>query len=848
VFAEVVRAHRRRLGLTQEELAANAGLSVRAIRNLEAGLVGTPRPATVRLLADAFGLVGTDRERFCQTAAGAPADPPTSTHVPAQLPADVSAFTGRAEQLAQLDTLLAGIGDQPNAVIISALSGTAGVGKTALAVHWAHQVIDRFSDGQLYVNLRGYDPDQPMAPADALARFLTALGVAGPDIPQDLDDRAARYRSEIAGRRMLILLDNARSVEQVRPLLPGSSACTVVVTSRDSLAGLVAIHGAHRLDLDLLPPADAVALLRRLIGPRVDAEPDATTILAGQCARLPLALRVAAELATRRPTTPLTELIAELADQQRRLDLLDSGGDPHAAVKAVFSWSIQHLPADAVRVFRLLGLHPGPDADPYAAAALAGTGLAPAHRVLDLLARAHLVHPTTLGRYGMHDLLRTYAAGLTRTHDTDQTRHAALGRLFDYFLATAATAMDSLYPAEAHRRPRVAPPATPVPDLTDPNRARAWLDTERACLVAAAAHAAAHGRPTHTIQLSTTMHRYLQGGGHYHDALLLHGHAHRAAAQVGDVAGESHALRELGATYLQLGRYGLADDYLQRALAQFRQTHDQTGEAITLTTLGVIHERLGSLRPAVDHHERAVDLFRSVGDQTGEAQALNNLATAELRLRRYGPAADHLTDALALFRKLGNMLGEAHALNNLGLVEQERGDDRSAADHTQQALARFRKLGNLMGEARAMENLGVIHIHLGQPKQAADYFSQALTYYRETGDEDGKAWPLNGLGEAARAAGHPADALTYHTEALTIATETGIRDQQACAHIGLGQAHRALGDLAHARAHYEQALALCTDLDLPDAAQVRAYLAEVAEPPAGNTVSYALPHTTIRRN
>jgi hypothetical protein len=258
-------------------------------------------------------------------------------------------------------------------VVISAVCGTAGVGKTALVVHWAHRVRDAFVDGQLYVNLRGHDPDQPLPAADALAGFLSALGVAGQDIPLEVEARATRYRTEITDRRMLVVLDNAGTVEQVRPLLPGTRSCPVLVTSRDNLAGLVALHGAHRLDLDLLPLPDALALLRRLIGGRVDAEPDAAAALAGLCARLPLALRVAAELASTRPSTPLAELVGELADQQQRLDLLDAGGDPRAAVSGVFSWSYRQLPADAARVFRLLGLHPGPDCDSYTAAALTGT-------------------------------------------------------------------------------------------------------------------------------------------------------------------------------------------------------------------------------------------------------------------------------------------------------------------------------------------------------------------------------------------------------------------------------------------------------------------------------------------
>ncbi|HEU5107262.1 MAG TPA: BTAD domain-containing putative transcriptional regulator, partial [Micromonosporaceae bacterium] len=300
--------------------------------------------------------------------------------VPAQLPADVSAFTGRHAELAALDRLLTATADPDDAgvgtaLVISAVSGSGGVGKTALAVRWAHRVRRSYPDGQLYVNLRGYDPQQPMSPGDALTRLLNALGVTGAEIPLDTDERAARYRTAIAGRRMLVLLDNAASAEQVRPLLPGTASAVVLVTSRDTLSGLVAAHGAQRLELDRLPLAEAVALLHRLLGERVDTEWEGATALAEACARLPLALRVAADLAATRPGTTLAGLVAELSDERRRLDLLDAGGDARAAVRAVFSWSYQHLAPDARRAFRLLGLQPGPDIDAHAAAALLGSGL-----------------------------------------------------------------------------------------------------------------------------------------------------------------------------------------------------------------------------------------------------------------------------------------------------------------------------------------------------------------------------------------------------------------------------------------------------------------------------------------
>ena len=320
--------------------------------------------------------------------------------------------------------------------VVAVVSGPPGVGKTALVVRWAHRVRDRFPDGQLYLDLRGYHPGHRVDPADALARLLPTLGVRVGEEPPGLEERAAVYRSHLDGRRMLLFLDNVAGVDQVRSLLPGGHSCFVIVTSRDALAGLVARDGAVRLDLSLLTEPDAVTLLRRLIGARVDAEPAAAAALATRCARLPLALRVAAELATSRPATTLAVFVRELSDQ-RRLDLVDAGGDPHAAVRAVFSWSCSHLPPPAARLFRLLGLFPGADLDVSAVAALAGVDPADAARLLELLGRMHLVESTGPGRHGMHDLLRAYAADVVGREETAAGRRAAQNRLFDHCLTAA---------------------------------------------------------------------------------------------------------------------------------------------------------------------------------------------------------------------------------------------------------------------------------------------------------------------------------------------------------------------------------------------------------------------------
>ena len=732
----------------------------------------------------------------------------------------MAAFTGRDAELAALDLLLAGavgvagsaemaamagvsgaaamadavgqagLGDGA-AVPIAVLAGTAGVGKTALAVRWARRAAAAFPDGQLYVNLRGYDPGAPVPPADALAGFLRALGLAGEDIPAGEDERAAAYRSLLDGRRMLVVLDNAASVGQARPLLPGSPSCLVVVTSRDSLAGLVARHGARRLALDMLPADDAIGLLRTLIGERVDAEPDAAAELAAQCARLPLALRVAAELAAASPDSRLAELAGELAGERRRLDLLDAGGDERTAVRGVFSWSYRHLPAAAARAFRLIGLHPGPDLDAYAVAALT-SGVADgesapvtateAKDALALLARAHLVHPVGGGRYGLHDLLRAYARELAAAEDGATGQLAAMTSLLDYYLGVAGAAMDVLVPAERNYRPRLEPISTPAPDLTTPARARAWLDAERAVLVAVALHAAAHGWPSHTTRLAAVLYRYLETGGHYADAVTVHGRANHAAVLLGDRAAEAMALTNLGIISWRQGRYQQAADYHQQSLAASVAIGDRRGEATALANLGTVHERRGRYQQAVRCHQQALAAYQSVGERTGEARALGNL----------------------------------------GSVAAREGQYERAVDWYQQALTVFRETGDLTGEASALPDLGRAYHRQGLFEEAVGCYQRALALFRETGDRTGEAEARNGVAEILLASGRPDEAQVAYTAALALAGQLGEAYEQARAHHGLAAALDAVGNTGLARHHRSCALELYSALGAPEADAIRA--------------------------
>ncbi|MCE6998293.1 tetratricopeptide repeat protein [Saccharothrix sp. S26] len=712
-----------------------------------------------------------------------PAGPPPSPPGVNQLPGDVVGFTGRRAELAELDRVAAA---ERSGVRIVVVSGTAGVGKTALALHWAHRIRSDFPDGQLHVDLRGYDARSPVAAQDALSRLLDGLGVTGADVPVDADQRAARYRAELADRRVLVVLDNAATVEQVRPLLPGTPGCLVLVTSRNSLAGLVALHGAHRLDVDLLPEPDAVALLRALIGERVRREPAAAVELAARCGRLPLALRVAAELAVSRPTSPLAELTGELADRRRRLRVLDVGDDVRAAVRTVFSWSYLQLRPEVATAFRRLGLHPGPDVTPFALAALTDGDPDSARATLEALSRNHLVRPTPGGRFAVHDLLRAYAEELAREHDPEPERRAAVERLLAHHLAAASSAMDLLYPADRPYRPAV-PVTLPPPFAAD--AARAWLDAERPTLVALCRFAEREDRPGRAVDLANTLYRYLEGG-HYADASAIHECASRAARRAGDDAMLASASTNLGALRRILGDYEQAAEHLREAIELHRRTGDHYGAARALSNLGIVQERLGAHEDAASLHLEALSLQQRLGNRYGEAAALLNLGNAHSRPGHHAGAVEYLERALELFGRLDDAAGQAIALANLGDVCASLGRHPDAVGHLTRALELFQRLDHSYGVAVTLSNLGNVHLRLGDWSRAHDCYTSALETFRDLGHRYGEASALNGLGEALRTAGRPDEARAAHAAALRIAAETGDQDEQDRARAGLGVTHQ----------------------------------------------------------
>jgi DNA-binding SARP family transcriptional activator/tetratricopeptide (TPR) repeat protein len=655
------------------------------------------------------------------------APPATARVVPRQLPADTDAFTGREAALKALDGLL-GDPDEPapRPLAVAAIAGTAGIGKTALAVHWAHRVADRFPDGQLYVNLRGFDPSgSPAEPAETVRGFLDALAVPPRQLPAGPDAQAGLYRSLLAGRRMLVLLDNARDADQVVPLLPGAPGCLVLVTSRDRLAGLVAVVGAQPLALDLLDRDEAVRLLARRLGhDRVTAEPDATGDLIARCAGLPLALAIVAARAATHPELPLAALAGQLREARDGLDGFD-GGDTATDLRAVLSWSYHALSAPAARLFRLLGLHPGPDAGTAAAASLAGVTVARARALLAGLTRAHLVAEHTPGRYTLHDLLRAYAAELAHNSDRDRDRQAAVHRTLDHYLHTARDADLLLYP---HGEPIALDPPRPgvAPErLTGPDQAMTWFTAERPVLLAVMQQASRAGFHHHTCRLAWTLDVFLQRRGHWHDRAATQRAALEAAERLGDRAAQARSHRHLGFADADLGRYDDAQRHLGRALELSEAADDLAGQAWAHYHRNLVHGLQDRDADALEEAQRALDLFRAAGDRAGQASALTDVGWYHGRLGNHRQALASCGQALALHQELGNRAYQAHTWSCLGDTHQQLGDRPQAVDCYRRALALFRELGDRYGEAGILAHLGELHHGAGDPDAARDAWRQA---------------------------------------------------------------------------------------------------------------------------
>jgi DNA-binding SARP family transcriptional activator/Tfp pilus assembly protein PilF len=657
----------------------------------------------------------------------------TQAALPAQLPADLPTFVGREAELDRVRALLPELGEAPTSVVIGAIGGMAGIGKTTLAVHWAHEMADRFPDGQLYVNLRGFDPTGVVVvPDDAIRTFLDALGVPPMRIPASLDAQAALYRSMLAQRRVLVLLDNARDTEQVRPLLPGSPGCLVIITSRNQLTGLVAAEGAHPLTLDQLTPAEAYDLLARRLGTdRPAAEPRAVDEIITRCARLPLALSIVAAHAAAYPGFPLSAIVDELRESHGSLDAFAGGDDITTDVRAVFSWSYKALSAPAARLFHLLSLHSGPDISAPAAAALAGLPPRETRGLLVELTRAHLLSEHFPGRYTLHDLLRVYAAERVQAEETPRERDRAVERLLSWYLHTA----DAAYPYITPRRLRI--PLDPLPalcrprDFTTHDEALGWCETERSNLVSAVHQAAVSGHPGIAWRLPAVLWGFFYLRSHMHDWLDTARVGLAAARAAHDREGEAQGLADLGAALRSSGRSDETIDHLRQAMVAYRELGDHDGRGSAVSNLGDAYLQSGQLTKAVEYIRRGLAIERVIGSAWGEGIALSNLGDVYQRLGRFDEAVDCLDQALVILRVNGNRWVEGVTLDILGTVHRRLGHHDAAVEHHLQALRTHRDIGNRWGEGHTLSNLGDVHLDAREPEAARDSWLQALAIFEE---------------------------------------------------------------------------------------------------------------------
>lgn len=896
-FGRLVRRHRERLLLTQEELARRSGLSSRAISYLEAEQVSRPRAASVRILAAALELDDADRVAFEAAALGSrtdrhppdrpaahradadrvdadwpdadrvdahrvhadragagrvdadrvdadrtdadrmnadrtdadredagrpnagrvarpdPADRERPVQRPLELPSMARAFVGRDTEIERLDQVVTSIGatgDPPDETTrIVLLTGAAGVGKTALAIRWAHRVAPLFPDGQVFVDLRGFSPSRPMRVATALGLLIDALD-PGAELPPQIAARAARLRTLTTGRRMLIVLDNARSAEQVRPLLPGSAECAVVVTSRLDLRGLVVRDGAIRVPVPRLTPAAGLELLAELLPDRPDAaRRTGADELLERCAHLPLAIRIAAESLAERPGLSVASLAESLADERRTLALLGVDDDPQTGVRDVLSWSYRLLEPPTARAFEILGAQPCATIDLDSAAALLGCDPDEAADLVGRLARSHLLDWTGPGeRIGAHDLLRAYAHQLAGTADLD----AAVGRLADHLLAVATRCKDLLYPYDS----RTGRPAIDMAGMNEESAA-AWLDRERDNLVLLGTHPALAHR---AVEFSEAMWRYLFTRGLYAEAALLHEHAMTVAAARQDSCGEAIATRHLAGVRMRTGDYVEAMMLADRALELHSAAGDVRAAGAAHNLRGVLFERTGRRTEALAAYRNAHDVAVRLGDDVAIASTLNNVGGMLEELGRLDEAADHLSRALRVERRIGDRSGEGMTLGNLADVHRRARRYEQALALYDKALTVAREVGERNDEAYALDGSAGTLRRVGRLDEALERYRQTLLIARETGNKPIEASALCGLGETDEDSGRYDDAAGRFEEATALARALGDRYDEARALAGRGRVRRRLGDTAAARDLLAEAHDIYLSIGSPEATEV----------------------------
>ena len=752
-------------------------------------------------------------------------DPQLSLVEPARsridLPRDVADFTGRGAELDRLLDLLPdrpGGDEQATTVIILAIDGMAGIGKTTLAVHAAHRLVGGRPDAALFVDLRAHTAGQePVDPALALDRLLRAVGVAADRIPDELDERSALWRAELVTRRVVMVLDNAASAAQVRPLLPGTPGSLTLITSRQRLSDLEA---TRQISLDVLSAAEGAVLFGRVVGDgRAAAEPEHVAAVVGLCGYLPLAIRIAGARLRNRPAWTVAHLAERLAGGPHRLSELEVGD---SRLVAAFAVSYERLDPDQQRLFRLLGLMPVPDFDAYLAAALGGADPTMAGRILEELVDAHLLQSSAPHRYRFHDLLREYAAALAESDEPAAQRRAATGRGMDYYLSATAAAMALLDRHGGDPLPiDLTGPAPAAAPVADADAARSFVDDEHANLVTVIGVAADRGWHTHAWQLAHLLQYHFDLGAHTSDWLSTHEIAVASTRTLGDRQAEAHMLRKLGLGYQAQARYSDAIDRYDRALELYRATDDRIEEAATLDNMGSAYMRLDCYDEALRHYEQALAIRRATGHREGSS--LQNIGIVLTYLGDYPQALDHYQQALAIARQIGHQRDEAITLVNIGDLEEKLGDYDAARRHQEEALKLHEALGNQPLIGVALTNLGNLDRRQSRYAESINQHLQALDVARSSGHRFLECDVLNNLGDTYGASGDTVRALDVYERALELATQLGSRREQARAHHGIADA-LAAGDPPAARDHARAALAIYEDLHLPDAEPVRELL------------------------
>jgi DNA-binding SARP family transcriptional activator/tetratricopeptide (TPR) repeat protein len=665
---------------------------------------------------------------------------PSVTVCPAQLPPDLFGFAGRGHEIEALDAQVRARVRQSTAMVIVAICGPPGVGKTALATHWGHRVARHFADGQLYLNLRGFDPIGPaVEPADAVRRFLESLGVPGDRVPSDMDGRVALYRSLISDRRLLVVLDNARNADHVRPLLPGTPACVTVITSRHQLDGLIALDGARALPVGMLSPDEAHSLLAlRLSDDRVASEPAAAAGIIEACAGLPLALAIVAARAAQHPTFPLAALVAELYAAPSRLTGF-AYGDGSTDLRTLFSWSYDALTGGARRLFRLLALHRGPDITAGAAASLAGSAAEDVHHLLSELTGASLVAEPAPGRFAVHDLLRAYAAEQVQTVESAPQRRASVHRLLDHYLRAAhagALLIDHTV------TPVDLPPA--VDGVAEHRHdgqfgALIWFAAEQANLLAIIDLAAGESFHQYTWQLAWSVGGFLQRQGGWQDQARIHRQALEAARQLGDRLALAHAHRGLARAYNKLNRHHDAADHLRQALALFEQLGDLSGQARTHQNLAWMFDHTDDPHNALRHSWSALRLYRAAGDRSGLGRTLNAVGWYHARLGDCARAVRYCRLALAVLREAQDQIGLADTSDSLGFAHHQLGQVPEAIIEYRYALALRRADHDAYAIATTLSHLGAALHSVGQDDEALESWHEALAILQRLAHPDADA-------------------------------------------------------------------------------------------------------------